>query len=115
MSESQIVEAYRGAAAEYGLSVDRSDHKSANRWHDVVAGAYRELRHRGPAAQRELLVLLGDPNPQVQAWCAAHALEFAPDLGEPVLSALVTGPNRMLGFEAETTLREWREGKLRFP
>jgi hypothetical protein len=56
----------------------------------VVAGVSRELRARGP-----------------------EALEFAPDVGEAVLTELAGKQNR-LAFTARMTLREWRAGNLSF-
>lgn len=80
--------------------------------HDIVADVYRELRRRG--SESILLALLDNPDAGVRAWAASHALEFAPDQGEPVLKALASDEG-LLGFSAEMTLREWRKGTLSFP
>jgi hypothetical protein len=58
--------------------------------------------------------LLEDPDPGVRAWPAAHALEFAPELGENVLEALAA-EGGLTGFDAEMTLEVWRGGTLKFP
>jgi hypothetical protein len=105
---------YAEAAAAHRAAVDAADHRLANRHHDEVAAVYRELRRRGEAAQRELLPLLRHADPGVRAWAAAHALEFAPIEGEPVLTELAEVP-KALGMSATMTLREWRAGRLRFP
>ena len=109
-----LVAAYRAAAVANGRATEESDHRTANRQHDIVAAIYRELRKRGDSAQRELLALLDDINPHVRAWAAAHALEFAPDRGEPVLRRLANGAG-VVGLNAEMTLREWTKGSLTFP
>ena len=61
-----------------------------------------------------LLALLDHPDTSVRAWAAAHALEFAPAEGEPVLEEIASGAD-ILAFNAEMTLTVWREGELRFP
>lgn len=50
----------------------------------------------------------------VRVWAAAHALEFAPERGEPVLSH-VAAEKGILSFNARMTLEVWRAGDLRFP
>lgn len=86
-----------------------------NRAAEVIAVVYAELRKRGPQAQNALLVLLDHPNAAVRAWAGAHALDFAPEQGEPVLVALSEQEEGLIGFNAEMTLDVWRAGELRFP
>jgi hypothetical protein len=83
--------------------------------YDRIAAIYRELRRRGPEAQNQLLSLLDHADPGVRGWVGAHALEFAPHLGEPALMALVCVQDSLVSFSAEMTLREWRAGRLEFP
>jgi hypothetical protein len=111
---SCLVARYRAAAAAHGAATERGDYRVANRNHDVIAEAYRELRRRGEQAQLELLVLLDDIDAHVRAWAAAHALEFAPDQGERVLRRLAKDRSAA-GLSAEMTLREWAKGSLLFP
>ena len=80
----------------------------------MVADVYRELRARGAEAQSALLPLLDHENDAVKCWAASHALEFAPERGEPVLTRLARG-RLALAFSARQTLREWRNGNLSFP
>ena len=111
----QLVGRYAKAAMAHGRATEAGDHKKANRAYDELAAIYRELRRRGPDAQRALLPLLNDPEPGVCAWAASHALEFAPVEGEPVLRALESIPKSLVSFSAKMTLQQWREGKLQFP
>ena len=79
----------------------------------MIASVYRELRRRG--AQSSLLVLLDSSEPGMRCWAAAHAMDFAPAEGEPVLTALSeSDKSGLIGFDAKMTLREWRRGRLRF-
>ena len=80
----------------------------------MVSAVYRELRARGKTAQNALLPLMTDPDDAVRGWSAAHALEFAPEQAEPVLTALADSRG-VSAFSAKMTLREWRKGNLSFP
>ena len=64
--------------------------------------------------QRELLPLLEHCDPAVTAGLP-RALEFAPQEGERAQTDLALRGNGIIGLDAEMTLSEWREGKLRFP
>ena len=109
-----LVSAYVAAAAAHGRATEKGDYEAANQQHEILAAAYRELRERGLEAQRALLPLLSGELP-VRVWVAAHALEFAPEVGEQVLVGVASGPAGPSRMDAEMTLREWRRGTLRFP
>jgi hypothetical protein len=111
-SVTELLDAYRDAAARHGEATEKGDYKVANKMADIVATVYAELRRRG--AREELLPLLADEAPGVRLWVGSHALEFAPQEGKRVLTSL-TEVGRLLGMSAETTLNEWRAGRLRFP
>ena len=114
LTVDDLVSRYAEAAETHGHASRRGDHETANEQYSTLATVYAELRRRGPEAQRALLALLEHPEPAVRGWTAAHALEFSPEDGEPALTELVAegGP---IGFNAEMTLEEWRQGNLRFP
>lgn len=113
-TDEALIETYRSAASAQGRASSSGDYRAANRAHDVLASAYRTLRARGPDSQAKLLQLIRDPDVGVRTWVAAHALEFSPEMGEPVLMDLAAQPG-VAGFNAQMTLREWRAGRLRFP
>jgi hypothetical protein len=113
-SSEELIRLYEKAAHDHRQATDSGDPKTGNKAADVVAAIYHELRNRGLAAQSLLLPLLNRSDSGVRAWTAAHALEFAPEKGEPVLEALSNEP-RLLGFSAKMTLKVWREGRLKFP
>jgi len=108
----ELIQTYAQAAAAHGQALAAGNPRSANRAHDKLASAYRELRNRAMA--HLLLPLLGSEDENVRLWAAAHALEFSPEQGEPVLLKLATAP-KLLGMQAKYTLKAWREGTLKFP
>jgi len=110
----ELLNTYRDAARTHETSMEVGDFKKGNKAADLIAQIYSELRHRGEEAQNVLLPLLQDEHAGVRGWAASHALEFAPEQGEPVLEALVSFGG-LIGMTASTTLTEWKKGRLRFP
>jgi hypothetical protein len=106
-----LVARYQSAARRHGAATTSI---AANKAADEIAAIYRELRTRSSNATAGLLSLLHDADPSVRGWAAAHALEFAPEQGIPVLQQLAASPG-LVGLNAEMTLSEWRAGRLRFP
>ena len=110
LSTDELVARYAEAARVHGEATVTGSHP-ANNEADLIAAAYRELRRRG---SESALLVLESKDEGVTAWAGAHALEFAPEQGEPVLAKLTESPGP-LGFGAQITLREWRAGRLTFP
>jgi Domain of unknown function (DUF2019) len=115
MDVDGIVEVYAAAAAHYYGATQHGDSHGANVAFETVSAAYRELRVRGIEAQHALLPLLAHENPAVRLAAGAHALEFAPEAGEPALTELTAEDETSVAFDAEMTLEVWRDGELRFP
>jgi hypothetical protein len=113
-SSPELVGLYETAASEHGRANRRGNHRVGNSAADAVAEIYRELRSRGLEHQRMLLSLLVSHDDGVRAWAAAHALEFDPHPAEATLLDIAKRKG-IDGFNAEMTLRVWREGNLRFP
>jgi hypothetical protein len=116
LSTDALVAKYRDAASAHGAArLTPKEVRAANREADTIAAIYRELRRR--EARSALLALLNDPDAGVRGWAGAHALDFAPSEGEPVLEALAAENDEPLGpgFNARITLEVWRDGELRFP
>jgi len=110
----ELVEIYKNAASAHRRASDVGDFRKGNKEFDVVAAVYRELRKRGESAQRALLPLLEDEDLGVKVSVAARAMEFAPELGQPILEML-SRERGTVGLNASMVLKVWREGTLRFP
>jgi hypothetical protein len=114
ISLDELVRIYSDAAVAHGHATQEGDSEVANLSAGTIADVYRELRRRGTSAQSALLPLLDSDETSIRMWVAAHSLEFAPLVGEPILVAMCSEPGA-IGLTASTTLREWQAGRLRFP
>lgn len=114
LTDAEIIVTYRTAAVAHLAHSSEGAYKKANPQAEIIAACYRELRSRGQRSQAALLALLDDRDAAVRMWAGSHALEFAPELAEPVLTELEEGES-LAAFSARMTLREWRAGRLVFP
>jgi hypothetical protein len=108
-----LVERTRTLSAERMRAIYAGKPKDGNRMFDLLVVIHRELRARGIEAQRQLLVLLDDPDPGTRCWAATAVMEFAPGEGERVLADLARNAGGLVGFSAEWALEEWKAGTLK--
>jgi Domain of unknown function (DUF2019) len=113
LSARKLVTAYANAATRYGRALSSYNFKEANRQADRISELYLALCERGAEGRRALLPLLNHIEFGVRLWAAAHALEFAPELAEPVLDKLMSA-HGLQSQIAAATLREWHSGDLHF-
>jgi hypothetical protein len=109
----RLVEEFRKLSAEHGHALEASNPRAANRRFDTLVAIRRELRSRGPDAQRQLLKLLADPEPSTRSWSARSVLEFAPSEAEQVLEEISRTQRNAIGFTADLTLEQWRKGTFK--
>ena len=109
LSVDVLIARYKSAASRHGEATLTADASTGKADADTIASVYRELRRRG--SESSLLVLLDSPDLGVRAWALAHAMEFTPEEGEPVLTALAdSGESGLIGFGARVAGRS-REGR----
>ena len=104
-----VVARYRQGAI---ANSDISDSEKANRGAKQLHACYKILR--GSEEGRQALIgLMEDPEPSVRCWAAAECLQWNPDAARRVLVALrdSQGP---FSFDAEMTLKEFDNGRLKF-
>ncbi len=109
-STERLVEEFRRLSAEHGHALEASNARAANRKFPTLVAIIKELRARGLEAQRQFLKLLADPEPSTRYWTASAVLEIAPSEAEQVLEELSRTQRNTLGFSADWTLKQWREG-----
>lgn len=114
MTLEELLSIYAAAASLHGSSSNRGDYRITNRQARILIDTYCELRLRGKEAQQSLLGLLSHGDRAVRCWAAFNALEFAPEVGLPILEELATDPG-LVGLDARMVLQEWSKGTLKFP
>jgi hypothetical protein len=113
LSTEQLVEMARITSAERWRAIHAGKPRDGNRMFDLLVAINRELRARGIEAQRQLLMLIDDPDQGTRCWTAKAVLEFAPEEGERVLADLAKHADGLIGFSAEWALEEWKAGTLK--
>jgi hypothetical protein len=106
-----LVRTYREAAISH-RDAQLTDPKTANRNAKLAVSIYKELRARGPEAQRALIPLVHDEDVRVRSWAAVDALEFAPGEALPVLEEL-DKRERVIGLSASIALKNWKTGQFK--
>ena len=95
-------------------AIESGDSETANVYSAQVLSIYRELRARGRQAQDALLPLLSHEDLDVRETAAAHALDFAPDIGLPVLREIEATPaGRFASASARMALMSWEDGNFK--
>jgi len=110
----ELIDLYKIAALNFEKAQNKSHYRIANKNQKIISSVYRELRNRGKDAQIKLLTLLENDSPVLKEWVSAHALEFAPEQGIPILEELIK-LRGFVGNSARITLEMWRRGELQFP
>jgi hypothetical protein len=113
MSPQSLVELFAQESAAREILLEAGNPGGANKHFDKMANAYSELRSRGHDAQRLLLALFNHENPRVRADAAMYALEFAPQLAEPVLKSMEHLRGNV-GASIYLILDKWKRGALQF-
>ncbi len=111
-SVEELIRQYEDAARQWGGLTREGELGRRHQPHEVMARIYRELRRRSVEAMRALVPLLASDDTSVRLWSSSHLLFVLPDVAESVLEALEADDD--FGFDAKTTLRQWRAGGLRF-
>jgi hypothetical protein len=106
-----LLDEYTELAVLHGQALSEFDHKKSNQLHSRITKLYQRLRALGPDALNALLELLEHPDISVRCWAAAHALDFAPARGEPVLKKIAAEGPMPFRMSAETVLMGWRAGE----
>jgi hypothetical protein len=110
----KILNEYAKVAIIHREASKTGDYKKANSAYEIIAGIYRKLRSEGIDSQKIILNLLSHSEIAVRCWAAAHALDFDPEKGIPVLESIAKD-NGFFRTNAIYTLKEYRKGTLKFP
>ncbi|MBN9688418.1 MULTISPECIES: DUF2019 domain-containing protein [unclassified Corallococcus] len=112
LGTEELIAHFREVSAKHGRLLNARDTRAANKNYRLAAAVRKDLRTRGPDAEKRLLALLTDPEPGTRYWAATAALGFAPSEAERALALLAEPPPTMLSVSAAMTLRAWKDGTL---
>jgi hypothetical protein len=107
-SSRDLVALFAEASIARNAAIMSAKAQLGNKHYDSMEHIYDELKARGPEAQRLLLTLLDHVEPCVRCDAAMYALEFAPEVAEPVLRSLESARG-VPGYEAGLALRIWKK------
>jgi hypothetical protein len=107
-SQREFVE----AARQYGLQMSNHQFAATKHEYDKIVGALRALRQSPDQGESFLLTCLSDPDPSVVTWAALYLLPYREHEAVQALSRVAHGDAGLVGLGAETTLAEWRAGRL---
>jgi len=104
-----IITRYRQGAI---ANSDISDPKKANKGAKQVHACY-ELLRESQEGREALIALMGDQEPSVRCWAAAHCLQWKADSAREILESLRESRGHY-SITAEVTLEEYDKGRLTF-
>ena len=113
-SIEEEIKAYVSNAVAHASATEDGDANRANKAHDSLIQAYRNLNVFGLEGLRALLPLMEHENEGVRNWAATHCLELDEPKAKAVLLDLAKGDS-LTSFSAEMVLSEWNQGALEVP
>ncbi|WP_400191270.1 HEAT repeat domain-containing protein [Hymenobacter sp. B81] len=109
LNPAAALAAFAAAAEAHAAATECGNSRLGNKAYTRIIAAVRWLKDQGHTTG--LLELLDSPSPGVRLWAASCLLRRNTPKAEAVLRH-VASENGILGFIAETTLKEWRAGRL---
>lgn len=110
MNVHEAVSRFRSAAIQKGSEGGARD----DELYRELCASYSAIMSLGPPGEAAFRNLLKDPSPEVRVWVAAQLLAVGNPECESVLEIL-SQDSGLLGFDAKTTLVEYRAGRLQPP
>ena len=105
------LEKFERACILKGEADELGDSKKGNKQYKIIHSVY--LLFKNNNRLDELLSLLDHENPYVKLWASAYTLHISQSIAEKTLESL-SNLKGNIGFCSEMTLREWRNGNLKF-
>jgi Domain of unknown function (DUF2019) len=102
---------YRELVDEWAKELSRGNPRRANRLFDRFKRTSRDLI-RSTGGREGIMALMADPNQFVRLVAATESLRWVPERARRVLEA-IRDSNGYASFDAEMTLTEYEEGRLK--
>jgi hypothetical protein len=108
----QPVQKFIQAAVKSSEAQVQGNSKVVNKQHKILTGYYDVFRENFSKYQSQLTQLLNHENSYVRLHTACCLIPLSPTDAKATLEQLSSERN-LLGFIAETTLKEWEKGTLK--
>ncbi len=109
-----LIEKYIKSVIIHGKESWSGDNKIANKHFKAYTKCFVEICKYGNEGEESLKELLSHESHFVRYSAAYHMLPFDSDTSIKMLKKCKSEPDGV-GFNAKTTLSEWKSGNLRFP
>lgn len=113
MVTSNLKDEFAELAALHGKYSEMGDGQKTNLIFEQLISVVKKLREESDHGESTLTQLVTDKNLFVVCYAATYLLPIHPESGEAVLSDLAEKDNGLAGFDAKTTLQEWKTGRLK--
>ncbi|OUJ67710.1 hypothetical protein BXP70_28670 [Hymenobacter crusticola] len=107
-----VLARYKQAAVAHGEATAQGNYRAGNQQYEQLIWHYLALRTAGSEGLAHLLTLLADENTSVACWAATHLLPYYEQQAIETLNRIATHTD-IVAFNAEMTLQEWRNGRLK--
>ena len=111
MLVSQELHNFIEACIRKGEAEEVGDSRKGNKQYKTIHSVYLRLKDNNLLS--ELLPLLDHENAYVRLWAAAYTLQVSQPTAESTLKSLANLKGN-IGFVAEMTLREWKNGNIKY-
>ena len=112
-SNDEALRLFEESSIRHSEASETGDYKTGNRHHDIIVACILYLYDN---QQLQLLEpFLEHPHVGVRLWAAFALLSVEKTKAENVLMDIQNGSFGIIGGNAMYTLKEWKNGKLKFP
>lgn len=113
IASSTDEEDYLATAVAFHKAREQYNHKRSNKLYDKLYGATRKVRiHSSDGGKAFFESLLDHPMSYVASAAAFNLIPFNPKLARETYERLAKVEDSEAGVFAETTLKEWKAGRL---
>ncbi len=112
MNANEWIANYINASINYGKAQEEGNSKEVNKNANIIQKIRQEIKKDFNAYTKQIESLLMHENDYVRLKAAFDLLTIQSDKAEKVLVEL-SKKRGLIGFEAEMTLQEWKNGNLK--
>lgn len=116
-NRNNIIQKYITACKAHGIASQAGKYKIANKEYSILLEIYKELEKNISIAEEIFKELLENKDIHVKIWASSHSLVLKIEKDKAEKNLIEISKMQGIGtlrLDAEMTLKQWREGKLKF-